>query len=102
MTLWLTFVIAQFTKLSKTMAGLSLFSDKINLGVMMNVDWFNPLRNYKHSLGDVYLVIINLPRKIRFKRENVILLGLIPGPSEPQYIINSYIKPIIEGRCYFK
>ena len=60
----------------------------------MNVNWFNPFRNREYYA--VYLVIINLPRIIRFKWEDVILIGLIAGPSQPQYTINSYIKPIAD------
>ena len=43
----------------------------------------------------MYLVFMNLPRNIRFKRENVVLLGLIPGPSEPPLHINTYLTPIV-------
>ena len=66
---------------------------------MMNVDWFNLFRNYEYSLGVVYLVIINLPRNIRYSWENAILRGITPGPSEPQYTINSYIKAIADELC---
>ena len=45
--------------------------------------------------GVIYIVIINLPRSIRFKRENVILCGIIPGPIEPSLTINSYLSPIV-------
>ncbi len=41
------------------------------------------------------MVILNLPRSIRFKRENVLLLGVIPGPSEPSLNINTYLEPIV-------
>ena len=39
---------------------------------------------------------MNLPRSVRFKRENVILVGVIPGPAEPKHDINSYIEPLVE------
>ena len=38
---------------------------------------------------------MNLPREIRYKQENVILVGLIPGPKEPSHTINSYISPLV-------
>ena len=38
---------------------------------------------------------MNLPREIRFKRENVIIVGLIPGPTEPPEVINSYLRPLV-------
>ena len=41
------------------------------------------------------MVIFNLPREVRYKRENVILIGLIPGPKEPPLSINSYLTPLV-------
>lgn len=40
--------------------------------------------------------MLNLPRTKRYKQENVILLGLIPGPHEPKHDINSYIRPLVD------
>ena len=39
---------------------------------------------------------MNLPRLVRFKRENIIIVGLIPGPSEPPGTINTYLSPLVE------
>ena len=44
----------------------------------------------------IYAVIINLPRAIRFKHENVIIVGIIPGPSEPSLHLNSYLRPLVD------
>jgi len=41
-------------------------------------------------------VIQNLPRSIRYKRENVILVGLIPGPKEPKFTVNSFLQPLVQ------
>ena len=38
---------------------------------------------------------LNLPRSIRFKQENVILYGIIPGPSEPSLTANTYLSPLV-------
>ena len=32
----------------------------------------------------------------RFLQENVILVGVIPGPREPQFDINSFLKPLVD------
>lgn len=66
-----------------------------NLGLMLNCDWFQPYDCTEYSVGVIYLVILNLPRTERFKPENVILVGIIPGPDEPPLHINSYLQPII-------
>ena len=57
-----------------------------SLGLILNVDWFNPYKHIQYSVGMIYLVIGNLPRSERYKLENVILVGVIPGPNEPKNI----------------
>ena len=46
-------------------------------------------------MGVMYPVILNLPCSIRFKQENVVLVGIIPGQSEPAISINSYLSPLV-------
>ena len=62
---------------------------------MVNVDWFQPFKHCKYSVGVIYVVLMNLPREIRFKCENVIIVGLIQGPTEPPEVINSYLTPLV-------
>ena len=64
--------------------------------VTLNVDWFQPYTHIEYSVGVIYLAIQNLPRSERYKEENVILVGLIPGPSEPKLTVNSYLFPLVE------
>ena len=61
----------------------------------MNVDWFQPYERHTYSLGAIYLTIQNLPRNVRFKPENVILVGVLPGPREPRRTVNSYLTPLV-------
>ena len=67
-----------------------------NFAFQMNVDWFNPFIHTQHSEGAIYLSILNLPRHERFLQENVLLLGIIPGPKEPSLHINSYLRPLVD------
>ena len=76
-------------------ACLSPNSRSITLGILINVDWFQPFKHISYSVGVIYAVIINLPRSIRYKTENVIIIGIIPGPHEPKQHINSYIGPLV-------
>lgn len=50
-------------------------------------DWFNPYGNKQagksHSTGAIYMICLNLPPELRFKLENIYLVGIIPGPKEP-------------------
>ena len=74
----------------------SILKEEANLLLMMNVDWFRPFKDIQNSAGFIYLVIQKLPRSIRFKPENVILVSCIPGPKEPKKNINSYLKPLCD------
>lgn len=40
----------------------------------------------QYSVGAIYLIVLNLPRHERFKEENIILVGMTPGPNEPKNI----------------
>ena len=61
---------------------------------MMNMDFFQPYKHVQNSVGAIYLTVLNLPREVRNKPENVVLVGLIPGPNEPERDINSFLKPV--------
>ena len=64
---------------------------------MLNCDWFQPYHQTQYSVGVIYLVVLNLPRDLRFKPENVIVAGIIPGPKEPkQHQMNSYLRPLVK------
>ena len=67
-------------KCFQALDGVPFLSVKNNLALMMNVDWFQPYDYEQYSVGAIYLLVMNLPRSERFKRENVML---IPGPHEP-------------------
>ena len=50
----------------------------------------------KYSVGVIYLVILNLPREERYKLENIIVVGIIPGPNETKKNVNSFLVPLME------
>ena len=75
--------------------GIPFLSIPHNYCFTMNVDWFNPYDRTEYSVGAIYLVIQNLPRSERYKFENVILVGMIPGPKEPKRDMNSYLSPLV-------
>ncbi len=76
--------------------GKPFLSQPFTYGLMLNVDWFKPYKHLEYSVGAMYLTIMNLPRQKRFKEENVLLVGLIPGPHEPSLNINSFLKTLVE------
>ena len=83
--------------------GNTFFSHEhsLNFGLMLNINWFKPCKHTEYSVGAMYLTIMNLPRKIRFKQENVLLIGLIPGPKEPKWSINSMLYPLVQESLKF-
>ena len=70
-------------------------ADRNTIALMMNIDWFRPFKHRTYLIGVVYLAIMNLPRAIRYKRENILIIGLLPGPSEPPLTINTYLSPLV-------
>ena len=73
-----------------------------HLGIMINLDWFQPFDSSVYSTGAIYGVICNLPREIRFQQENMLVLGLLPGPKEVQTDkINHYLSPIVNELLEF-
>ena len=75
--------------------GQSFLNSPFNYAFQLNVDWYQPFEHTQHSEGAIYLTVLNLPRQERFLKENVILVGVIPGPKEPSHHINSFLKPLV-------
>ena len=64
--------------------------------IALNIDWFQPFLHVSDSVGAIYMVILNLPREERYRQENMILAGIIPGPHEPNSeSINAYLSPLV-------
>ena len=72
------------------------FNDCCSLALMLNVDWFQPFKHTTYSLGVMYLTILNLPGRVRYKLENSIIVGIIPGPHEPKGTMNTFLGPMVE------
>ena len=68
---------------------------------MINIDWFQPYKHSIYSVGAIYLSVFNLPRQSRYKLQNICLVGIIPGPCEPQLTVNQYIEPLVEELTKF-
>lgn len=56
----------------------------------INVDWFQPYKHLTYSVGVIYLSWFNLPRVLQYKLKNISLVGIIPGPREPELTLNAY------------
>ena len=63
---------------------------KRSVGLMLNVDFFQPYKHVMESYGVIYLSIINLPRNEHFKQENVLLVGVIPAFEHEPDTLNPF------------
>lgn len=82
-----------------------LFMDKPasegRLVFALNMDGFNPSARRRNgraaSISGIYLVCLNLPPEIRYKVENVFLVGIVPGPHEPStHQVNHLLRPLVD------
>ena len=77
--------------------GKDFFNLPHSFGLMLNVDWF---KSFKHrndcSVGVMYIVLMNLPRHLRFKNENVILVGIIPALKKEPASLNHFLEPVVD------
>ena len=76
--------------------GKAFLASRYSIGLLINVDWFQPYTHIQYSVGAIYIAILNYPRQLRYLRENMLLVGIIPGPHEPTLHINSFLEPLVE------
>ena len=94
-TFWDVFHGDRWTRV-KDQSRQPFVDDHHSLLLTLNVDWFAPFDS-GYSCGAIYLSVNNLPRAERYRVENVLLVGIMPGPKEPKtFEINSYLKPLVD------
>ena len=71
-------------------------SDPNNIALLLNVDWFKPFKRSECKVSAIMMTVLNLPREERFKEEWTMVLGVIPGPTEPKRNINTFLKPLVD------
>lgn len=67
----------------------------------LSIDWFNPRGNKaagkSTSTGSIVMACLNLPPSLRYKPENLFLVGIIPGPREPSVEeVGHFMEPIVD------
>ena len=73
-----------------------LSNAKNNVAFLLNVDWFKPFKHSEYKVSAIMMTVLNLPRSERFKSKWTLILGVIPGPTEPKGHINTFLKPIVD------
>lgn len=79
---------------------------ELRLAFNLNIDWFHPfgakVGGSHLSVGGIYMVCMNLPTHLRYRLENVYLVGIMPGPREPSMEqINHFLNPLIDDLLRF-
>lgn len=72
-----------------------LLSSRYTLGLLLNVDWFQPYKHVQYSTGAIYISFLNFPRSLRYCNGNTFVVGLLPGPHEPKLHMNSFLENIV-------
>lgn len=72
----------------------------------LSVDGFNPfhMKTAKQTASStcIWLVLLNLPPHLRYLPENILLVGVIPGPGKPSTVqINHALKLVVEDLLEF-
>jgi len=72
--------------------GKPFLSTSGNLMFQLNYDGFEPWTRRVYSVSAIYLTILNLPRSERFKKENCILVALIPPHCKGTTSLDDYLR----------
>lgn len=49
----------------------------------------------------MYLSVLNLPSHLRYKEAYTIIVGILTGPHEPKYTVNTYMEPLVNDLLAF-
>ena len=60
----------------------TILSVPFKFALSLNIDWFQSFKHINHSIVALYLSMQNLPRHERYASENILLVGVVPGPSK--------------------
>ena len=72
------------------------FSDPRDIALGLSTDGFGPFKQCNKTAWPLIMFNYNLPPKERFRKENIISLGTIPGPKEPSDM-NSFLWMLVQG-----
>jgi Transposase family tnp2 len=71
------------------------FSDPRDIALGLSTDGFSPFRRRKRTAWPLIIFNYNLPPELRFSKEYMMCLGVIPGPKKPKDI-DSFLRPAVE------
>lgn len=71
------------------------FSDKRDIAVGISTDGFTPFKRRNQSCWPIIVYNYNLPPEERFHKDNILCVGVIPGPKKP-HDSDSFLWPLVE------
>ncbi|QRW03344.1 Transposase family tnp2 [Ceratobasidium sp. AG-Ba] len=71
------------------------FSLPTDVALGLSTDGFGPFRSRNETCWPLLLINYNLPKEIRTRLENMICIGMIPGPVAPKEL-DSFLEPLID------
>lgn len=74
--------------------GHTFFEDRRDIALGISTDGFAPWRRRKKTAWPIIAYNYNLPPEIRFHREHIISLGVVPGPKKPKDF-DSFLWPFV-------
>ena len=70
------------------------FSDHRDIALGFATDGFAPFKRGKHTAWILLVFNYNLPPEQRFRKDNILCVGIIPGPKKP-WDADSFIYPLV-------
>ena len=71
------------------------FDDERDIALGLSTDGFAPFKRRKNTAWPLIIFNYNLPPEIRFHIDNILSLGVIPGPKKP-VDVDSFLWPLIK------
>jgi hypothetical protein len=89
------FIIARFLESVLLLeTGHNYFSDHRDIALGFATDGFAPSKKQKHTAWILLIFNYNLPPEQRFRKDNILCVGIIPGPKKP-WDADSFIYPLV-------
>jgi hypothetical protein len=75
--------------------GTKYFADPRDLALGLSTDGYAPFKKRKKTAWPILLFNYNLPPDVRFHQDEVICVGVVPGPKKP-IDFDSFLWPLVE------
>ncbi|CCO34236.1 hypothetical protein BN14_08330 [Rhizoctonia solani AG-1 IB] len=88
-------LLQEFVYLGGTRLGHQFFSNNTDIALGLSTDGVGPFKTRKQQCWPLILINYNLPPSIRTRLENILCLGVIPGPQTPKEL-DTFLEPLID------